>query len=201
MKRQSKLPRVEEKSSPAMADGEAILQVKVWLAGISPMSGIGPPTGRNGRSALCRAGPKALDQTTPTRPRQSRRRVRHQPRRSRPQPSGGSRCRLGAARARARRRRIVPKRTSGGHLRPASAPASRRCANAARRTIASISTNVHRKSILIARRYSYQFGQEFHLPNDTDPQMAMLPAPQTCGGSHQSANSCDNAPRWRELAL
>jgi hypothetical protein len=37
MKRQSKLPRVEEKPSPAMADGDAILQVKVWLAGISPM--------------------------------------------------------------------------------------------------------------------------------------------------------------------
>jgi hypothetical protein len=37
MKRQSKLPRVEKKPSPAMADGDAILQVKVWLAGISPM--------------------------------------------------------------------------------------------------------------------------------------------------------------------
>jgi hypothetical protein len=37
MKRQSKLPRVEEKPSPAVADGDAILQVKVGLAGISPM--------------------------------------------------------------------------------------------------------------------------------------------------------------------
>ena len=36
MKRQSKLPRVEEKSAPA-AEGDAILQVKIWLAGISPM--------------------------------------------------------------------------------------------------------------------------------------------------------------------
>lgn len=36
MKRRSKLPRSEEK--PAATDGEdAILQVKVWLAGISPM--------------------------------------------------------------------------------------------------------------------------------------------------------------------
>src|ERR1700722_19010509 len=37
MKRPSKLSRVEEKPSPAVADGEAILQVKVWLTGISPM--------------------------------------------------------------------------------------------------------------------------------------------------------------------
>jgi hypothetical protein len=37
MKRQSKLPRVEEKPSPAVADGDTILPVKVWLAGISPM--------------------------------------------------------------------------------------------------------------------------------------------------------------------
>jgi Plasmid pRiA4b ORF-3-like protein len=37
MKRPSKLPRVGEKPSPAVADGDAILQVKVWLAGISPM--------------------------------------------------------------------------------------------------------------------------------------------------------------------
>jgi hypothetical protein len=36
MKRQSKLPRVEEKSAPA-AEGDAILQVKIWLTGISPM--------------------------------------------------------------------------------------------------------------------------------------------------------------------
>ena len=36
MKRQSKLPRVEEKSAPA-AEGDAILQIKIWLAGISPM--------------------------------------------------------------------------------------------------------------------------------------------------------------------
>jgi hypothetical protein len=37
MKRQSKLPRVEEKPSPAVANGDAILQIKVWLVGISPM--------------------------------------------------------------------------------------------------------------------------------------------------------------------
>jgi hypothetical protein len=37
MKRPSKLPRVEEKPSPAVADGDTILPVKVWLAGISPM--------------------------------------------------------------------------------------------------------------------------------------------------------------------
>jgi predicted signal transduction protein with EAL and GGDEF domain len=37
MKRPSKLSQVEEKPSLAVADGEAILQVKVWLTGISPM--------------------------------------------------------------------------------------------------------------------------------------------------------------------
>jgi DNA-binding transcriptional LysR family regulator len=37
MRRRSKLPRVEEKPSPAVADGDAILQVKIWLAGVSPM--------------------------------------------------------------------------------------------------------------------------------------------------------------------
>jgi hypothetical protein len=37
MQRSSKLPRVEEKPSPAVTDGSAILQVKVWLAGITPM--------------------------------------------------------------------------------------------------------------------------------------------------------------------
>jgi hypothetical protein len=37
MKRQSKLPRVGEKPVPAVADGDAVLQVKIWLAGISPM--------------------------------------------------------------------------------------------------------------------------------------------------------------------
>ena len=37
MKRLSKLSRVEEKPSLAVADSEAILQVKVWLTGISPM--------------------------------------------------------------------------------------------------------------------------------------------------------------------
>jgi hypothetical protein len=37
MKRQSKLPRVEEKPSPAVVDGDAILQIKVWLVGINPM--------------------------------------------------------------------------------------------------------------------------------------------------------------------
>jgi Plasmid pRiA4b ORF-3-like protein len=33
----TKLSRVEEKPSLAVVDGEAILQVKVWLTGISPM--------------------------------------------------------------------------------------------------------------------------------------------------------------------
>jgi hypothetical protein len=37
MKRPSKLSRVEEKPSPAVADGAAILQIKVWLTGVSPM--------------------------------------------------------------------------------------------------------------------------------------------------------------------
>src|SRR5271157_4707910 len=37
MKRRSKSPGLDEKSSVPAADADAILQVKVWLSGISPM--------------------------------------------------------------------------------------------------------------------------------------------------------------------
>jgi len=37
MKRRSKSPGSEEKSSAPTADAATILQVKVWLTGISPM--------------------------------------------------------------------------------------------------------------------------------------------------------------------